>query len=264
MAQLTFAIVSPYQGTPLNDVARISFSRTAKILAKHRWIFALPEGTSTSELCSLKADLEFRFFPQYFFVSKRAAQLFYMHPIFYDAFSDLDYILVHQPDVYVFQDQLSCWMDYMSTNQYDYVGAPWLNHEWLRFARNPMARLPWHWFLNEKVGSGGFSIRNPKRFSQIARRYYKLIKRLSSFIPEDVWWCQLVQMVGESVRRPPADVALRFAFETQSQRCLELNNGLLPFAVHGWNRHDWNIWRELIPGASGIYHQLSLRGVEPL
>lgn len=259
-----FAIVSPYQGTPLNAVSKLSLSRTAAVLRGRRWIFALPEGTNWKFLEEVCGPIEVRFFPARYFVSKRAAQLFYMHPDFFAAFSDLDYMLVHQPDVYVFEDQLDHWMNYMAENQYDYIGAPWFDHEWIRFARNPIARLPWHWLLREKVGSGGFSIRNPKKCADIADRHLKLITRLSSFVPEDIWWCQLAQKVGETFRRPPAEVAARFAFETQCERCLQLNNGQMPFAVHGWNRHDWDFWRERIPETRSIYEQLAQQGIKPL
>jgi hypothetical protein len=264
MEQQKFAIVSPYQGLPLNSVSRLSFSQTARIMPGHRWIFALPQGADTSELRSLRGDIEFRFFPQRYFVSKRAAQLFYMHPTFYENFSEFDYILIHQPDVYVFNDHLAEWVRHMSENSWDYVGAPWLNHQWLNLARNPVARLPWHWMLREKVGSGGFSIRNPRKFAKIAKRHTRLIKRLAAFVPEDIWWCQLAQKVSAPVRRPPARLAAHFAFETECDRCLELTQGVMPFAVHGWNRHDWDFWRERIPGVEAIYNELGTQGVSPI
>jgi len=264
MADQCFAIVSPYQGTPLNEVARLSLARTAEVMSRHRWIFALPEGTDLVPLKEVCGDIEARFFDPGFFESKKTAQLFYMLPELYEAFSDFDYILIHQPDVYVFEDRLDEWMKRMADNNWDYIGAPWFDHQWLRFAKNPIARLPWHWLLREKVGSGGFSIRTPKKFARIARRNRALITRLASFVPEDIWWCQLAQFFGEPIKRPSVETAANFAFETECERCLELNSRQMPFAVHGWNRHEWDFWRDRIPGAAEIYDDLVSRGIRPI
>ncbi len=264
MTNPTYAIVSPYQGVPLNSVAKLSFERTAKLMGNHRWIFALPTGTDLTPLNDVCGDIEARFFDPGYFVSKRAAQLFYMHPPLFEAFSDFDYILIHQPDVYIFDDQLDYWMNYMAENNYDYIGAPWWNHEWLQFAKNPLSRLPWHWLLNNKVGSGGFSIRNPRKFAKIAHKNLKLIKKLSAFVPEDIWWCQLAQWFGEPISRPKPEIAASFAFETQCIKCLDINGGKLPFAVHGWNRHDWSFWKGKIPGVDTIYDELAKQGVKQL
>jgi len=258
------AIVSPYQGTPLDAVSRLSLRRTAEVMPGHRWIFALPEGADLSELRSVCGNIEARFFPCEFFVSKRAAQLFYMHPLFFEAFLEFDYILIHQPDVFVFEDRLEEWVHRMAANHWDYIGAPWLDFQWLRFAKNPAARLPWQWWLREKVGSGGFSLRNARKCAAIAREHLPVIQRLSSFVPEDVWWCQLAQMVGANLSRPPVEVAAHFAFETECEKCFHLTNGKMPFAVHGWNRHDWDFWRERIPGVTGVYDELSNQGFSPL
>jgi len=260
----TCAIVSPYQGTPLNDVSRLSFERTASVLSRHRWILALPEGTDLAPFKEIRHDIEARFFPPRYFASKRAAQHFYMHPDFYDAFSDFDFILIHQPDVYVFDDQLDYWIGFMSENKYDYIGAPWWDHEWLKFARNPIARLPWHWMLNQKVGSGGFSIRNPKRLSEIAKEHMTLIRYLARFVPEDIWWCQIARLCGSPLHIPSPEDAARFCVETQCARGIALGNGTSPFAVHGWNRHDWDFWRGRIPGVEAIYDDLAKNGVRPI
>jgi hypothetical protein len=263
--QPTFCIVSPYQGTPLNSVALLSFTRTAKILTDVDWIFALPFGSDLSELHSVCGNhITVKYFPKYFFSSKRSAQHLYMHPLFYEAFACYDYILIHQPDVYVFHNSLQYWIDFMSVNKFDYIGAPWWNYEWLALARNPLARLPWQVIMNNKVGSGGFSIRRTRKFLAISQRYSILAQIVSNFIPEDIWWCQLVDLLGCRIHRPTADDAARFCFETQCSRNFEITGETLPFAAHGWNRHDWKFWRDKIPGALEIHTQLAAMGIREL
>ena len=69
---------------------------------------------------------------------------------FYTTFSAFKYILIYQPDSYVFRDELMEWCK----EGYDYIGAPWLedNDEQIK--------------LNG-VGNGGFSLRNIEKFLYI-------------------------------------------------------------------------------------------------
>jgi hypothetical protein len=258
-------IVTPHQGPPFNDVALLSFRRSAEVLSNHRWIFAVPHGTDMGPFREILPHAEARYFPAEFFSSKRSAQWFYMHPEFFDAFADFDHILIHQLDVYVFEDQLLHWVGLAEENGWDYVGAPWPNHQWLRFAQNPLARLPWHWWLNEPVGSGGFSLRRVSKMREASRKDERVIRRfLRHFVPEDIYWCQLAQKLGTEIRRPAANVAAKFAFETECDRMLDITEGKMPFAVHGWNRHDWDFWRKRIPGAAVIFDRLTANGLRPL
>lgn len=261
----TYCIVTPHQGPPFNDVALLSFRRSAEILSKHRWIFAVPHGTDMGPFREIAPQAEARYFPAEYFSSKRSAQWFYMHPEFFDAFADFDYMLIHQLDVYVFEDQLEHWVNEAEKNQWDYIGAPWLEHQWLRFAQNPLARLPWHWWLREPIGSGGFSLRKVSTCREACREDALIIRNfLRHFVPEDIYWCQLAQKLGTEFRRPSVETAAHFAFETECERLLQMTHGKLPFAVHGWNRHDWDFWRNRIPGASAIYERLAAAGVKPL
>ena len=261
----SYCIVTPHQGPPFSDVALLSLRRSSSVLATHRWILALPDNTDLAPYRVIHPNIEARYFPSHYFESKRSAQLFYMHPDFFGEFTDFDYILIHQLDVYVFEDQLEYWVNFADQNNLDYIGAPWLNHQWLHFAKNPLARLPWQWLLNETVGSGGFSLRKVKTcLDACSKNRFVIENILKHFIPEDIYWCQLAQYMGSDIRRPSARDAARFAFETECQKCLEWNGGKLPFAAHGWNRHEWDFWRPIIPGSEAIYEELSSNGVKPL
>lgn len=260
-----FCIVTPHQGPPFNEVALLSFRRSAEVLSAHRWIFAVPHGTDMTPFREIAPNAEARYFPKEYFSSKRSAQWFYMHPELFDAFEDFDFILIHQLDVFVFEDQLQHWVDQAVENNWDYIGAPWLNHQWLRFANNPLARLPWHWLLNEPVGSGGFSLRRVATCREASRKDAWIIRKfLRHFVPEDIYWCQLAQKLGTAFHRPPIEIAAKFAFETECDRCQQMTGGKMPFAVHGWNRHDWEFWQDKIPGAEEIYAKLAASGVKPL
>ena len=51
---------------------------------------------------------------------------------FYQAFASYEFILIHQLDVFVFRDELADWC----ARGYDYVGAPWIDVDWLAEARH--------------------------------------------------------------------------------------------------------------------------------
>lgn len=163
---------------------------------------------------------------------------------FYDLFADCEYILICQPDVWIFRDELAAWCD----GGYDCIGAPWPRKA---LYRNPLARLYLairrrlagrdrilRSDLFDRVGNGGLSLRRVVSFRQACDRYRQTAERfLRSTHPlcnEDVFWA----LVPETFRYPTADEALRFSIDLKPELSLSRNGGKLPFGCHGWFRPE--------------------------
>lgn len=163
---------------------------------------------------------------------------------FYDRFSDFDYLLICQPDVWLFRDELEAWCE----RGYDYVGAPWPEKPIYRFGpvrlylklrrRLTPKRKVLRSDLFNRVGNGGLSLRRIKAFSAACERYAEGIEFfLSESHPlynEDTFWA----LIPEGWHYPSADEARRFAFDLKPALSLELNGGELPFGCHGWFRPE--------------------------
>lgn len=84
-----------------------------------------------------------------FLLSWKGYNHFKISPEFYRRFSDFEFLLTVEPDVYVFRDELAFWC----SQGYDYIGAPWFH----RAAAHEPPRL-------KRVGNSGFSLRRRKAF----------------------------------------------------------------------------------------------------
>ena len=173
---------------------------------------------------------------------------------FYDLFSDYDYLLICQPDVWLFRDELDKWCG----RGYDYVGAPWpekpIYRCWpvrlylkLHRALTPSKKILRSDLFN-RVGNGGLSLRRIAPFRAACSRYAEEIEhflgKTHALYNEDTFWA----LVPEGWHYPSAEEARRFAFDLKPELALQLNGGELPFGCHGWFRPERRaFWNGYIP-----------------
>jgi hypothetical protein len=61
---------------------------------------------------------------------------------------------------------------------------------------------------------------------------------LNGGVHEDRFWAEYATHYDPSVRIPPVDVAMRFAFEAEPRACFDRLGGQLPFGAHRWQAFD--------------------------
>jgi hypothetical protein len=253
-------IVTPHHTNQLSLVAELGLRRCAETLGlKYDWFLVMPSRCDPKPILDITPLPTILPFPDDLFTSKRSAQLLYMSPDFFEKFKDYEYILLCELDAYIFHDRVEPFIQ----GDYDYIGAPWLDKEWLKLSSHWYAKLPLHWVFREQVGNGGLSLWRVEVFLKASRQLQPLIRRIR-WLSHDIFWSQIASKLGVRIRRPTANVAARFAVETQPKKCFLLNGGELPLGVHGWDRYDWDFWREKIPGVEAIYEDLASKGVKPL
>ena len=173
---------------------------------------------------------------------------------FYGLFSDSEYILICQTDVYVFSDELDYWCD----KGYDYIGAPWPKRKsydniFIKLYLQLRSRLTsrkkglLRQDLFNKVGNGGFSLRKVDSSIMATDKYAQEVMRFAAgkghLFHEDVFWA----MVPEEFNYPTFSEALRFSFDVKPEYCYELNGGKLPFGCHGLtNGRIFKFWEDKI------------------
>ena len=227
---------------------------------------------------------EFKIFESIYFKDIEGYDLLLKCIDFYRKFRKYNYILIFQPDAFIFKDELNYWCN----KGYDYIGAPWFEGYNLPISTTIIG-----------VGNGGLSLRKVSGAIKISRQLrlleileeYKnfnwkgILPRLIGFLiklikqknvpstfaknflkPEDYFWtvgvgerlgnfsCEtsLLKLlfrllIKNNFKVAPPEIALQFSFEVHPAILYQMNNEKLPFGCHAWKKYDPGFWREFIP-----------------
>lgn len=255
------AVLIPLYKKELSKYERISILQCFKVLGKYDiYFFSYTEFLDSFDFASLLPEgckYHTACFDAHYFSSFQGYNQLLLSENFYRHFSDYTYILIYQPDAFVFYDQLSVWC----SKGYDYVGAPWF-----RKRKGSSEAELW------AVGNGGFSLRNVQSHIDLLNseeRFYRkreLIRLLllDPFSRKNLKYClprifgfknkirQYISaathnedgVIGEAGIRSkafklaPVHEAVAFSFDHHPDKLYRLNGNQLPFGCHAWYRDD--------------------------
>lgn len=258
------AVVIPvYKINPSGDEL-LSLRQCIKILGKkYPIILVRPHSLDDKAYHLTGTNIKVESFEDFFFADVKGYNALMLSESFYARFTEYKYILIYQLDAYVFKDELAEWCN----KGYDYIGAPWLDFanpgtsfaEKLQFARRAHQEylinklndsgVPTDAQFYRKVGNGGFSLRNVKKFKKICRTKKRMIEIYNRkntehhFFNEDVFWSLEVNRTKQKLNIPSLRVALHFAFEQKPEWAYNcVTKQRLPFGCHAWNLYPefWN------------------------
>lgn len=260
----TVAIIIPLYKKSLSQMEMISVHQCFQVLSNHKIIAVKPDNLSLD-------NYQFSFdevvsFEERYFENITGYNELMLSPVFYSKFLAYTFVLIYQPDSFVFKDELQYWCD----KNYDYIGAPWLRYapypdvikrlknQVLSFIhykldiRQKVTKLPTSIQFENRVGNGGFSLRKTAIFHEISLREKETIasyiKRNHHFYNEDAFWGIEVNRKNLRIRIPDYKTAIFFSFETYIEHGFLLTKGELPFGCHAWDRYykDWEpVFKEL-------------------
>ena len=214
------AVVIPVYKEELDDFEKISLAQVRKVLGKYPIVFVAPEGKNFSyiEPNDLIAQ-----FPQKFFQNTATYNTLMLSPKFYETFLDFDYILIYQPDAFVFYDAL----EFFCSLGWDYIGAPVAYHSWYGYRQGN--KVP-------RVGNGGFSLRKVKTCHKLLTDCVAL-KNWNFFLKhyfEDTFFGMCGIRDDVDFNTAPIEVAVRFATDYFPDRFLRRSGNKIPFGCHNW------------------------------
>ena len=259
----TCAIVVPvYQ--PITDAAeRLSLDQTLAILNDYPVYLVGPEKLQPY-FEQLKRDvsqrLQYKTFADDYFISIDGYNDLMLSKRFYQAFDQFEYMLIVQTDALVLSDALEYWC----AKQYSYIGAPWFDG----------FTVPTFPLTLNSVGNGGFSLRRIPDFLRVLSRprifknvlmeswpgnlrstiyrylkdYHSLVYQNTRFnidVNEDLFWSLFVPRECSFFRVPSPAEAVNFAFEAHPDYLYDLNNQILPFGCHAWQRYQPQFWQRV-------------------
>jgi len=267
---MSAVVIIPVHREVLNDFELISINQNLKMLGSHPIVFVAPYSLNISVFSHLldkfNINSKFERFDDLFFEEIESYNRLLLSVEFYLRFSKYDYMLICQPDAYIFRDEL----DYWCSCGYDFIGAPLIG----LFNDTKFT-------TNMRVGNGGLSLRkistfiNAFTFSGNLLSSKEIIKRNAVFrklwtrIPllilmkfgyknkfryfaknwkynEDDFWSGFLDNTHYPLTKPEPFIALEFAFERFPSNCFEITNKI-PFGCHAWEKYECDdFWRKYI------------------
>jgi len=254
-------VIIPLYKTILDPTELLSLKRSLRILKKHPFTIVCPEDLDLANIQKHFQNVHYQIkrFSSVFFENIDGYNRLMLSDVFYNAFSDVDYILICQTDVLVIRDELDFWC---STN-FDYIGAPWIGSPrnfWniylakvTNFLKRIIGKKEKRYDHLFKVGNGGFSLRKVEKHKIIVSKHRDLIDYYTQNRPkenyhiEDVFFSMKVPQLDPNFAIPKWETALKFCIDRKPKLALEFNRGKLPFAIHGFNKPKvQKFWKPII------------------
>ena len=252
------AVIIPFYKPTLTTTEIISLEQCFKILHRHPIIAVVPHSLDMSFTDGYVFNDVIRFDDSYFKDIYAYNRLMFATD-FYKAFLPFEFILIYQLDAFVFEDAL----DYWCSQEYDYIGAPWLDEDILEqgvvaktkmllkryfYTRFNVMRNGFpsrHQFRNI-TGNGGFSLRRVAKFYNLTISCKNEMQQYLDYhhpaYNEDRFWSVDVNRKKHNLLIPGYRTALKFAIETCPESAYVLNNHVLPFGCHAWDEYQ-DFWQ---------------------
>lgn len=251
----------------------ISLNSCCRVLSKYKICFVAPNGLQLTSYESIMKSyglsFQVEFFNKSFFEGISGYNSLLLSVEFYLRFIQYDYMLICQPDAYVFEDKLEYWCE----QGYDYIGAPLIG----KYTDNKFYRE-----MPMRVGNGGFSLRKISKYldffngkknvftsKQIIKNINLWKKPHTRFFVwflmlcgwrnkpnnvaqhwrhnEDDFWSGYLDNSNYSLSKPEPIEALNFAFERFPSEMYNLNRNKLPFGCHAWEKYEFeSFWKQYI------------------
>ncbi len=252
-------VIIPLYKNNLSTLEKRSLRQAYTVLSGHPLAIIKPEKLDVTSVLKEFPKVEIISFKNEYFDGIAGYNQLMLSTELYARFLDYDYMLIHQLDAYVFQDDLLEWC----SKGYDYIGAPWLKkpvYQWplVRQYMSLLLKIS-HWLkkpnkqmLWNRVGNGGLSLRKVKSHHETTLRLkdkinFYLEQERSHFYNEDVFWGTEVNRNGIVFSYPDAKEALGFAFDKYPSLCYKMNGNKLPFGCHSWYKRKMKkFWKPII------------------
>lgn len=217
-------IVVPAYKPQVSEDERQSLIRLRSVLGKYDIRLVCPEGMDVQEYSFPLGEtwVSERFKADYFKSRLDYGRL--MNSVeFYERFADYEYMLVYQPDCWVFRDELEDWCN----KGYDYIGAPFF--------------VKWFRERNLFVGNGGFSLRKIESMIKYIKKFGG--KNLPHDGTDDGFFSA---NYGKTLNIPAPEIAAEFSLEVSPKQQFERTKKV-PFGCHAYKKYDWDFWKQYIP-----------------
>ena len=260
------AVVIPVYKECLDYYEMLSYKQALKVLHNHDIVLITHNALRTALYEEIARQnnvlVKVEYFDEHFFTGVDSYNDLMKNIHLYKRFIHYHYILIYQLDAFVFRDELLYWCH----QNYDYIGAPWLDG----FKDKTERTDPW------TVGNGGFSLRKISFFLKVLswklpvkkipldnRSLIMVLKRIpfclgwknnmryflktEKKMNEDCFFTVFLKDSFIPSHIPTVDVAMKFSIEKSPQFFYHRNHCQLPFGCHAYLKNDYQMfWKKHI------------------
>lgn len=217
--------------------------RMFTIFASREIVFVAPQNLDKAYYLARYPSAKLSAFPDHFFESVQGYSRLLLSAQFYETFCEKDFLLISQPDVYVFRDDLDLWLQ----KPYDYIGAPWPKGFSININIGRFANVPGGTVLSTFVGNGGFSLRKIKKCLDMLEQDYEVAQWFSATGSNEDLFFSLIGMAKVDFIIPNIIESSLFSMETDPAKLFQLNGKVLPMAAHAFKKYSPEFWGRHIP-----------------
>lgn len=232
-------IAVPLYKKELDEDEFRSLSQLFKVLGNYDIVAFCPTSLDLTYYINNFQFNDFYFFwDEYFQNYPRGYNKLMLQSGFYEMFKEFEYMLIYQPDCWVFKDELEYWCD----KGYDYIGAPFL-----------FTRIDEYKFKVSTIGNGGFSLRKISYWINLCAEQHELCEYIwqlgDTEYGEDHIFIALSMYGVHNYNLPSFEEAAQFAFETDPYISYMVNGYQTPFGCHAYKKiegkdfyDEWNLY----------------------
>jgi hypothetical protein len=220
-------IVVPIYKTEFNWDEYNSIKQLFKILPNYKYdiVAICPNGLDVSYYGLEYKFKDYFFFDEsYFNVYPKGYNSLLLTYDFYNQFNTYEFMLIYQPDCWIFRDELEYWCN----QNYDYIGAPQL------------FRYP-EYLITSSIGNGGLSLRKISTYLKLCDKYNYLCSDLCLknylYLGEDRIFSYIEDHgIKANFNIPSFYEASKFSWETNPDIFYQITDKKLPFGCHAYKK----------------------------
>lgn len=233
-------IVIPIYKKEFDSEEQFLVDRMFSVFANRELVFVGPQNLEKTYYAQRYPNAKLITFPDHFFESVQGYSRLLLSMQFYETFGEKDFLLISQPDVYVFRDDLDLWL----RKPYDYIGAPWPNGFSININIGRFANVPGGAVLTAFVGNGGFSLRRVEKCLIMLNRDFDVATWfVATGSSEDLFFSFIGSMTANIVMPNPLEASL-FSMEMSPEYFFVLNGKNGPMAAHAFRKYSSDFWNE--------------------
>jgi hypothetical protein len=217
--------------------------RMFTIFANREIVFIAPKNLDKAYYLARYPSAKLTEFQDTFFESIQGYSRLLLSKNFYEVFKEKEFLLISQPDVYVFQDDLDKWLK----KPYDYIGAPWPTGFSIKFNMGRFRRDTQGSTLTAFVGNGGFSLRRISKAIALIDQDADIAAWFSNTGSNEDLFFSFVGALSRDFVLPNVVEASLFAMEISPEILYEMNSHTLPMATHAFRKYSKAFWRDHLP-----------------
>lgn len=235
-------IAIPIYKKSFDQEEQLLVDRMFKVFAERHISFFGPANLDSSYYLNRYPSAKQMTFESDYFLSVQGYSRLLLSRKFYESFGGKEFLLISQPDAYVFRDELDTWLN----KPYDYVGAPWPNGFSVTLNMGRFKNAASGTLVNAFVGNGGFSLRRIHKCIQLLEQDIEVADWFSiTGSSEDLFFSFVGQMTPSFVLPNPIEASL-FAMEAQPEFFYNLNRHYIPMAAHAFRKFSPEFWESHI------------------